>query len=675
MSGRTPGRISDICAVATVVGGSITLLGWVIHEPALTDWFGSGLSMLPNTAIGMIAAGSALLLRNRALIGPALMLSVLSGLIGAITFAEHLFGIDPGIDQLVLSTDWGQHGTMVPGRMGPPASFMFVLLNVALMLTLLGTKSRQAGALAASVAIGISSISLIGFLYGSASFYDIPKWTAISINTALLFTILAMGVIAALPDVQPMRTLLAKSATGALVRRALPLLIAVPVLIGWLRLRSSELEDFDSAFGITLRTIVEVVLLVSLLAWMARAVSMHERSLQLSEEQLRRSEQRYQAFLRNSSEGIWRFEIVPLDITLDVDKQLDLIYRNSHLAECNDAFAQMYGLTSSKELVGARLTDLLPRTADNDAYLKAFIENGYKLHNGESQEFDKDGNVVYFVNNLVGIIENGHVVRAWGTQLDITERRRAVEALRTSDRRKSEFLATLAHELRNPLAPLVSGMEILAATNADGQQELHGIMQRQLDHMVRLIDDLMDVSRIDQGKIGLRLEDLELEALLRSAIDGVMPFMDRKGHKVEFTGNGSPLWVRGDPVRLHQVFQNVLNNAAKYTPKGGSIKISCGSRGDHAVIQVQDDGIGLLPEHFGSIFEMFGQVDRSAARKQSGLGIGLALVKHLVADHGGTVEVHSEGLDKGSTFTIRLPLIGTGSHRPAHGSGNGPAKG
>src|SRR5690606_22082089 len=135
--------------------------------------------------------------------------------------------------------------------MGPPASFMFVLLNVALMLTLLGTKSRQAGALAASVAIGISSISLIGFLYGSASFYDIPKWTAISINTALLFTILAMGVIAALPDVQPMRTLLAKSATGALVRRALPLLIAVPVLIGWLRLRSSELEDFDSAFGIT----------------------------------------------------------------------------------------------------------------------------------------------------------------------------------------------------------------------------------------------------------------------------------------------------------------------------------------------------------------------------------------------------------------------------------------
>src|SRR5690606_13253496 len=120
--------------------------------------------------------------------------------------------------------------------------------------------------------------------------------------------------------------------------------------------------------------------------------------------QLRRSEQRYQAFLRNSSEGIWRFEIAPLDITLDVDQQLDLIYRNSHLAECNDSFAQMYGLTSSKELVGARLTDLLPRTADNDAYLKAFIENGYKLHNGESQEFDKDGNVVYFVNNLVGII-------------------------------------------------------------------------------------------------------------------------------------------------------------------------------------------------------------------------------------------------------------------------------
>ena len=287
MSGTLSSRISITCAVITLCGSLITILGWAIGEPAFTDWLGSGISMLPNTAIAMSAAGLALLLRNRAHRLPAMMFAGFSGLIGLATFFEHLLSIDLGIDQLVLSSDWGQHGTIAPGRIGPPASLMFVLLNIALALTMFGRNARQWAALGATIAIGICSISLIGFLYGSASFYDIPKWTAISINTALLFTILAIGVITVLPDVQPMLTLLAKSATGALVRRALPLVVAVPLLIGWLRIRSAELEAFDSAFGITLRTIVEVILLVSLLAWMAKAVSLHERSLRLSEEQLR----------------------------------------------------------------------------------------------------------------------------------------------------------------------------------------------------------------------------------------------------------------------------------------------------------------------------------------------------------------------------------------------------
>ncbi len=663
--GTASRRLSLFFSVLAMVGGISGLLGWLLNLPALTDWLDVGIYMMPNTSLGVLISGLALRLMIQGKKGAVIILALAVSLLGGATLFQHVFGQDLHIDHLLITTEWGNHVTLSPGRMGLPASLMLLLFGLSLLVSIGDVRSRQLSAYGAIFCLLICSLSLIGYLYGEVHFYEVPEWTAISINTAILCTFLALGLICALPDVQPMRILAEQSAAGALVRRAVPVLLIMPVLIGWLRILSLDMALFEPAFGITLRTIVELVLLMAVVAWMANAVSAHERSLRSSEDALRLSEERYKTFIRNSSEGIWRCEVrVPIPVTLSPEEQIDLFYTNGYMAEANDAMARMYGLDRADELHGASLGDVLPRTPENEAYLNAFITSGYDLQNGESEERDKAGKALYFNNNLVGFVENGHLVRAWGTQQDITAQKIANEALLESDRRKDEFLATLAHELRNPLSPLVSGMDFLTAQPIDeGMEEsvmIKGMMRRQLDHMVRLIDDLMDISRINRGKIGLRMQRVDVKQALASAMESCDPLLDRKGHRVELELPQEPLWVNGDPVRLAQVFQNVLNNAAKYTEKNGTIKVRAEEDAGSVVITIADNGIGLEHIHLESIFEMFGQVDRSTRRSQSGLGIGLALVKHLVEDHGGSIEAHSEGLGKGTTMSIRLPLAKVG---------------
>lgn len=653
-------RLATACALIVVAAGLIIFSGWLFGIPRFTDWFGTGISMMPNAAIAIGLSGLALLLRNMQRRNAVIICAGIAGAIGLLTFCQHIFKIDLGIDQLLIKTTWGHRGTTSPGRMGLPASFMLFLYNFSLIVSTFGYEGRRNAARGAAICIGISLLSVIGYLYEADRLYVIPELTAISMTTALIFIILGSALIASLTDVQPMRTLKESSAAGAIVRRALPIIVVLPVLVGWLRLKGHQLDLYDMNFGVALGAIVEVSGLVVLLWWLAGALGRHELSQRKMEADLRLSENRYHTFIKQSSEGIWRCELTePIDISLPVDKLLDLVYERGYMAECNDAMARMYGYEQGQELIGAKLQDLLPRTPENEAYLKAFIASGFNLHGGESIEIDKLGRAVYFSNNLVGIVEDGKVLRAWGTQQDITARRATEEALREADKRKDEFLATLAHELRNPLSPLVSGVELLASgVNADpaAEKEVHQMMQRQLQHMVRLIDDLMDVSRINRGKIALRFEQIELASVLNMALESSRPFFEQCGHRVEISLPADRLIIKGDPVRLAQVFLNVLNNAAKYTAKGGLIQIRSERSGNVGIVSIKDNGIGLQPEHYNSIFEMFGQVDRSTARSYSGLGIGLALVKRLVEDHGGSVEAFSEGLGKGTTISIKLPL-------------------
>jgi len=237
------------------------------------------------------------------------------------------------------------------------------------------------------------------------------------------------------------------------------------------------------------------------------------------------------------------------------------------------------------------------------------------------------------------------------------------QSLREADRRKDEFLATLAHELRNPLAPIRNSLQILKMPRVDAEtiERSRDVMERQVHHLVRLVDDLLDVSRVMRGKIELRKEPVELATVVARAVETVRPLVEVQGHELIANVSTRSLPLDVDPVRLAQVITNLLTNAAKYTEPGGRIRLIGGREGNEAVLRIQDNGIGIGPDMLPHVFELFVQVDHAAARSQGGLGIGLTLVKNLVEMHAGTVEAHSEGLGKGSEFVVRLPIS---SQRP-----------
>jgi signal transduction histidine kinase/ActR/RegA family two-component response regulator len=256
--------------------------------------------------------------------------------------------------------------------------------------------------------------------------------------------------------------------------------------------------------------------------------------------------------------------------------------------------------------------------------------------------------------------------RQYQLRAHIEEREKTEETLRDADRRKDEFLATLAHELRNPLAPISNAAQLLHyRMPADSPlQRASDVIERQIRHLARLVEDLLDVSRITRGKIELRRSPVDLAAVVLNAVETSQPLITDRGHEFTLELPPEPLPLDADPVRLAQVLANLLNNAAKYTPRGGRISLTAAREGGIVVIRVKDSGIGIAADVLPKIFDMFIQADNRLERATGGLGIGLTLVKHFVEMHGGTVEAMSAGPSLGSEFVVRLPLMAS-SHAAA----------
>ncbi|MDR3633342.1 MAG: PAS domain-containing protein [Isosphaeraceae bacterium] len=254
---------------------------------------------------------------------------------------------------------------------------------------------------------------------------------------------------------------------------------------------------------------------------------------------------------------------------------------------------------------------------------------------------------------------NGKAELVGGMAIDITERREMEQALKEADRKKDEFLATLAHELRNPLAPIRNALHLLGRADADesAREEVRAVLLRQVDQLARLVDDLMDVSRITRGNIELRNERIDIAAVVRQAVHACHPLMDDRGHTLSVSLPADPVYLDADPTRLGQVLDNLLTNAAKYTDPGGQIELAVNREGPEVVIRIRDTGIGIDPQKLPYIFDLFMQAERRLDRSQGGLGIGLSLVRNLVEMHGGNVTARSEGLGHGSEFEIRLPAL------------------
>ncbi len=325
----------------------------------------------------------------------------------------------------------------------------------------------------------------------------------------------------------------------------------------------------------------------------------------------------------------------------------------------NRAMARRLGLEEPDQVVGKTPLEL-PNQAAALAYHR---EDGPVLESGTAQHYrlekreGADGAVGWDLVARLPLRDlTGVVVGIIGIFRDVTEQKRAEEKIQEAVRRRDQFLAMLSHELRNPLGVVVNATSLLKEDDGSSRERLMGVLDRQTKQMARLLDDLLEVTRVTENKIELRRAVIDLRAVAGEAVESMRSTMEGRSIRLEVEIGDEPLWVDGDSTRLQQIHQNLLSNAAKYTPRGGHVTLVARREGGEAVVRVRDDGAGIAKELLESVFDLFVQAERTLDRSQGGLGVGLTLVRLLVKMHGGTVTASSEGEGKGAELVVRLPL-------------------
>jgi PAS domain S-box-containing protein len=368
----------------------------------------------------------------------------------------------------------------------------------------------------------------------------------------------------------------------------------------------------------------------------------------LAEVELQDSRQRFENIVSQAATGV---------VQTGPDGRIDVV---------NDKFCAMLGYARA-ELLTMNVLDITAADSREATIAALAAVGGGDAGVVVQKQYRRSDGSLMWASSSVSAVRgaSGQFQGIVAIVVDISKDRLAEESLRklasdlsASDQRKSEFLATLAHELPNPLAPISTGLSVLklGGDNAAAVTKIRGMMERQVAQMVRLIDDLLDVARISGGKIDLQKRVVDIKAVLNAAIETSLPFIEHGAHQLVVRHPDEPLWLHADPTRISQVLSNLLNNAAKYTPVGGRIEVLVRRAGADVAVSIGDNGVGIPAESLSSIFLMFNQVRRNMNRAQGGLGVGLSLVKRLVELHGGQVEAMSAGRGAGSTFTVRLPL-------------------
>jgi PAS domain S-box-containing protein len=360
------------------------------------------------------------------------------------------------------------------------------------------------------------------------------------------------------------------------------------------------------------------------------------------------------------------------------DYAIFMLTPEGEIASWNAGAERMKGYTSS-EIIGRHFSVFYPpdvAAGGKPAWeLRVAAEHGRV--EDEGWRVRKDG-TRFWANVIITALrgKDGRLVGFAKVTRDMTERRK-IEALEEASRQKDQFVAILAHELRNPLAPIRSALHVLERpqVTADAAARALEIAQRQVRHMARLLDDLLDVARLSEGKMSLRRDRVDVVSITRASVESVQPLLRERGHQVTVETPSEPVWIHADPARIEQVLTNLLTNAAKYTDRGGRIRVAVRREGLDAVIRVLDNGIGIDPVMLPRIFDLFVQAERRLDRAAGGVGVGLTLVKKLVQLHGGTVDAFSPGNDLGSEFIVRLPAMETLPPLLAPRSESGPVPG
>jgi signal transduction histidine kinase len=512
-------RVSRHAGSIAALAGTLALVGWTFGIEQLKG-FGHGITMKPNAALGLIACGIALRYARApqgGLRDASFAAALFAGALGALTLSEHLFAWDLRIDLMFFQEEAGALATTSPGRMGPNASLSLTLAGVALIAVRLGTTAAAVWAQVLALAMAtLATLAIVGYAYGAQELYSAARFTGIAWPTAVALLVIAIGILAARPDVGPVSAVVSDGPGGILARRMLLPGVLVPIVLGYVHLVAERRGLYDRGLGSALFAVSLVVIFAV---------------------------------------AIWR-------TALDLDAA------------------------------------------------------------------------------------------------QARERAARAEAERAS-RLKDEFLATLSHELRTPLNVILGWAHMLQSPPPEsaGREPAAQIVERNAKMLARLVDDLLDVSRIATGRVTLDRKPIDLAAVAMAALDAIDVEARARDIRLVREFGGGPALTLGDAGRLQQVVQNLLSNALKFTPAGGSVEVRVEAGPSGVELSVSDTGEGIDPAFLSDVFDRFRQEDGTSTREHGGLGLGLSIVREFTELHGGTVAAFSDGRGRGSRFVVTLPRL------------------
>lgn len=631
-----------IGAALATLGVVVLVLGWWMDVRAVRSVVPGTASMKANTALGFMLLGSALVVcrsRRRMLRWFVLGCAGLLAVIGSVTLGEYAFGSLGGFDTW-LAADPHSPETWTPGRMAPGTALSFTLAAVALAAyTFRQPRMRTIGNLATLAVATVGVLAVVGYLYDADVLYRVSMYTSMALHTAISFTLAAIGLAAVHWPDNVLATFTKPTPDGTLARRLLPTAFLVPIVLGAFILATEPEGIFPRRFLMVIFALTTSMIFVVLVWSTIMTTREIDEARRRTQRQLDSQREWLQITLASIGDGV---------IATDVD---------GHVNYMNQIAAEVTGWTPELAL-GRPIDEVFSLVCGTDgeeianpvdeALRKEQLESIPKRARLER----RDGSTVAVDDTSAPIRDaEGNMVGAVLIFRDVSQERRR-------EQREQQFLAMLAHELRNPLAPVITGAEILEDLDpSPTQQRMISIIKRQSRHLARLVDDLLEVTRMRRGQIEFSPRRVNLAEAVAEAVDAARPMANQRGQRLELQAEpeAAAADIEADPVRLHQIVSNLLNNAIKFTDDGGRIDVYVDADEEDVSIRVIDTGRGLEPDELAYVFEPFAQSDPTLDRSAGGLGLGLAVVSEIVERHGGTVTAHSEGRDRGAEFRVELP--------------------
>ncbi len=645
-----------------MVGLVVLVVGWWGDVRAVRTVAPGLVSMKANTASNFIMLGVGLAIlgsrpeasRRRA--AKALGLAV-AGL-GLLTLVEYLVGASFGLDTMLAADPYSVTRGRPAGRMSGCTGIEFVIAGLALG-ALAHDRPRRAGRGLAARVLVVGLLAITGYLYDVNAFYEVWLFTSMAIHTSVAFALAGAGLLAVAWRESEVRVLAAKTPSGSVARALLPATLAVPILLGGVIVTFEGLGSYPGHFSMMLLALGTGVVFLALVS---RTLVVIGR-LDAERSEVRRDLGAHREWFQITLASIG-------DAVVATDQQGVVTFLNS-------VGEELTGWTSS-DAQGRPVEEVMDlRGETDDEPSESPLRHALRLQDvvglrNHTVLVRRDGSSLPIEDSAAPIRrDDGVIVGAVLVFRDVSERRR-------EEARRPEYLAMLAHELRNPLAPILGGAELLAADQRSAQErQLLNVIIRQATHLSRLVDDMLDLTRLSRGRVTLVKESCSLEEACADAVAAARPLARDHQVTTHIGPEADGLRVHADPERLHQVLFNLLSNAIKYTPPGGTVDLHVKAAGDDVRIRVVDDGRGIEPAELEATFEPFVQAERSLDRSEGGLGLGLAVVREIVSRHDGIVVARSEGAGSGTEVVVTLPRSAEarGSRRPRRTDAGGVHRG